>query len=61
MQSLLHTYQHSKDDIVAQQSNEEADIAAGAAGTALEHQAQRLMMPDSILDESTDLLLKELK
>jgi len=63
MQSLLHTYQHSEDDIVAQKSNEEADIAAGVAGVALEHQAQRLMMPgdSNKLDESTDLLLKELK
>ena len=63
MQSLLHTYQHSEDDIAAQKSNEEADIAAGVAGVALEHQAQRLMMPgdSNKLDESTDLLLKELK
>ena len=65
METLLASYQHSGDDIEAQKSNEEADIAAGKAGIALEHQAQRLMMPEKeksleYLGESTDLLLKEL-
>lgn len=65
METLLASYQHSGDDIEAQKSNEEADIAAGRAGIALEHQAKRLMMPEKeksleYLGESTDLLLKEL-
>mmetsp|Transcript_32706 Transcript_32706/g.68793 ORF Transcript_32706/g.68793 Transcript_32706/m.68793 type:complete len:469 (-) Transcript_32706:1998-3404(-) len=65
MQSLLHTYQHSRDDIETQKHNDEADIAAGKAGIALEHQAQRLMALDKsnsldYMGESTNLLLKEL-
>lgn len=66
MQSLLHSYQHRGDDIQTRINDDEADIAAGMAGSALERQAKRLMTVDEgknsiYLVESTNLLLKELK
>jgi hypothetical protein len=64
MQTLLHTYQHSGDDIDARKSRDEADKAAGKAGVALENQAQRLMTLEEVsasyMGASTNQLLKEL-
>mmetsp|Transcript_16115 Transcript_16115/g.29206 ORF Transcript_16115/g.29206 Transcript_16115/m.29206 type:complete len:620 (+) Transcript_16115:194-2053(+) len=66
MQTLLHTYQHDGDGEHSQMMSDEADVAAGKAGIALEHQAQRLLFLEKdastdYLGESTNLLLKELK
>ena len=66
MESLLHSYQHRGDDIQTRLNFDEADIAAGMAGSALERQAKCLMTVDEgrnsiYLVESTNLLLKELK
>jgi hypothetical protein len=66
MDSLLHSYQHRGDDARAKLDFDEADIAAGMAGSALERQAKRLMTVDEgrnsiYLVDSTNLLLKELK
>jgi len=67
MQTLLHTYQHEGEGENSMIRSEEADIAAGKAGVALEHQARRVTLKASkemtteYLGESTNLLLKELK
>lgn len=64
--SLLYNYQHRCDDAPAKLSFDEADAAAGRAGSALERQAKRLLELDEgrssfKLVDSTNLLLKELK
>jgi hypothetical protein len=66
MDSLLSSYQHRLDDTQTRLNFDEADIAAGRAGVALERQAKRLMTVDEgrnsiYLVESTNLLLNELK
>ena len=67
MKSLLRSYQHREEDDYLQQS-QKFDKATELAGTAMEHQAQRLMTvtfkdekdADEIFN-STNLLLEELK
>jgi hypothetical protein len=67
MDTLLHNYQHRLADTPTKLIFDEADAAAGRAGSALERQAKRLMVDvddgrtSSHLVDSTNLLLKELK
>jgi hypothetical protein len=66
MNTLLGSYQHRDDDSVARLLYDEADVAAGMAGDAMERQAKRLMTVDEgrnsiYLVDSTNLLLNELK
>jgi hypothetical protein len=66
MDTLLRSYQHRGDDARARLVYDEADIAAGMAGDAMERQAKRLMTVNEGRDaihlvDSTNLLLKELR